>query len=53
MPQGTDIAGCPVTSKVEVFEIFSNARAHHCSSVASAEGSGGAFIGVVGVSKRS
>ena len=53
IPQGTVMAGCPVTSKGHVFAIISSARATYSSRLAFGGGIGVAFIGVVGITSRS
>ena len=53
MAQGTDMAGWPVTSKGEVFGSISKARWQYSASGASRGGSGVAFIGRVGMRRRS
>ena len=52
-PQGTLIAGCPVTSKGQVLLTISSARWTMSEIGALAGGSSVAFIGCVGVSSRS
>ena len=53
MPQGMFMAGCPVTSNGQVFGNISNPRWHQSASGAFAGGSGVAFIGSVGINRRS